>query len=202
MHGQPAEIQAYFPWVSLARSVLTGLLVTLPQGSAAPATAHCLPRSVPLDEVEILATFDEADFRPEEVDAPPPTVVVIESEDVLLELFRRLLEQRGYRVVSAADVREGAEVMRRYDADLALVGIRAPSSRELRNVSRIRREAGEQCPVVVVCKSAGTRRVRRGYEAGADYVITQPFRPETIRNIAALLLDDAPGVAPTAAVAQ
>ena len=162
------------------------------QPSNAPAAVARLCRDVPLDEVEILATFDEADFQPEEVDPTPPTILVMESEDALLELFRRLLEQRGYRVISASDAREAAEVMRRHDVDLALVSMATPRAREMRDLQKIRRQAGDGCAVVLVCQQLGTRGARRVHDAGADYFITQPYRPETIPNVAALLLDDSP----------
>lgn len=160
------------------------------QGSPALAAVQPLRCSAPLDPVEILATFDDADFQPEEVQPPPPAVLVVESEDVLLELFRRILEQRGYRVVVASDAREAGVLMRGDEVDLVVVSIATSRAREMRDVKRIRRAAGDACPMVVVCEDLGTRRTRRGYDAGADYFITRPCRSETIRSIAGLLLDD------------
>ena len=49
------------------------------------------------------------------------TILVVDDEDLVLNVARRVLERAGYRVLTAGDGREGLEVFERHARDISLV---------------------------------------------------------------------------------
>jgi two-component system cell cycle sensor histidine kinase/response regulator CckA len=71
--------------------------------------------------VKALATAPEVSSVEEEIPGGTETLLVVEDEEMLLELVATLLEQKGYRVLGAADGERAVEVYNRHQNEISLV---------------------------------------------------------------------------------
>ena len=63
----------------------------------------------------------EASPTEEEIPGGTETLLIVEDEEMLLELVATLLEQKGYRVLGAADGERAVEVYNRHQSEISLV---------------------------------------------------------------------------------
>ncbi len=95
------------------------------------------------------------------MDATSPLILTIDDESSIRESFRHYLEDYDYRVIEAADGREGIELFRQHKPDLILVDLRMPELDGLEVLDIISEEAPE-VPVLVV---SGTGIISDAIEA-------------------------------------
>jgi len=84
----------------------------------------------------------------------PAKVLIVDDERMIRLNLRALLEDLGYRVVDAADGREGLDAFAREQPDLVLADLRMPGMDGLGMISRLRGISPET-PVIVI-SGAGT----------------------------------------------
>lgn len=103
----------------------------------------------------------------------PPRVLVVDDQFVVRELQRSILEVTGYRVVTACDGREAADLLARdQDIDLVVTDIEMPEMDGFALLARIREHPTRgSLPVVIVSTRGGEEDERRGLDAGADAYI-------------------------------
>lgn len=83
--------------------------------------------------------------------SPAKTVLIVDDYPEMRDLLRVFFEQNGYRVVEAANGREGVESARREQPDLILMDLNMPvldgitAIRDLREVAALR-----EVPVVII----------------------------------------------------
>jgi two-component system cell cycle response regulator DivK len=110
----------------------------------------------------------------------PRTILLIEDNAQNRYLATFLLEQRGHRVVSAADGRLGIEAAQRNPPDLVLLDIQLPAmdgyavARALRSIS-----ATASIPIVAVTSYAMVGDREKCLAAGCNGYIEKPINPET-----------------------
>ncbi len=108
------------------------------------------------------------------------TILLIEDNVQNRYLATFLLEQHGYRVVSAVDGRLGIEAARRYRPDLILLDIQLPAmdgyavARALRSL-----EETASIPIVAVTSYAMVGDREKCLEAGCNGYVEKPINPET-----------------------
>jgi len=76
---------------------------------------------------------------------PPATILVVDDDDVILALVRRVLERAGYAVRGATDGHEGLRILFAERPDLVVLDIGLPRHRRLAGAgasSRPQRRAG------------------------------------------------------------
>lgn len=122
------------------------------------------------------------------------TILVIEdnAQNRYLAIF--LLEQHGYRVVSAPDGQLGVETARKITPDLILLDIQLPTmdgyavARALRAVPSL-----ASIPIVAVTSYAMVGDREKCLAAGCNGYVEKPINPETfVAQIEAFLPPDAP----------
>lgn len=69
----------------------------------------------------IVRTYKGKTMENKELPGGNETILVVEDEEMLLELVKSLLEDKGYKVVTARDGQEAIELYARYKKDIALV---------------------------------------------------------------------------------
>lgn len=69
----------------------------------------------------IVRTFKGKPMEKKELPGGNETILVVEDEEMLLELVKSLLEDKGYKVVTARDGQEAIELYAKYRKDIALV---------------------------------------------------------------------------------
>ena len=98
-------------------------------------------------------------------------VLIVDDEELVRLNLRALLEDLGYRVVEAADGREGLDAFDRERPDLILADLRMPVMDGLSMIAGLR-EKSPETPVIVISGTAGVRNAVDSVRLGAwDYVV-------------------------------
>jgi DNA-binding response OmpR family regulator len=110
---------------------------------------------------------------------PAVTVLVIEDEASLRDLYGRLLRLENYDVRFAADGEEGLRLALTTGADLIFLNLGLPKMHGL-EVLRAMRSQGCHTPVLVVSGHSTLHDRVTCFEAGADDFVGKPFEWEEV----------------------
>ena len=100
-------------------------------------------------------------------------VLLVEDDDSILELLRRILTDEGFEVVSAMNGNEAIEKFKADRPDIILLDLYLPLKDGMDVLRDIRRESN--VPVIIItARDADIDKVK-GLEIGADDYITKPF---------------------------
>ena len=114
------------------------------------------------------------------------TILVIEDNQDMLQLLKRILEPEGYRVILSVNSAYGMTLLREAKPDLVLLDIMMPGSDGYMTLDSIR-----QCsnvPVIVVTAKRETEALQKALVMGADDYVKKPFIPvELLARIKAKL---------------
>ncbi|MFB6286108.1 MAG: ATP-binding protein [Candidatus Bipolaricaulia bacterium] len=109
------------------------------------------------------------------------TVLVVDDNPDLRTYLRSVLTP-DFRVVEAADGREGCVRAMQGQPDCILVDAMMPETRGTEMVRRLRANRSTECiPIIMLTARAGTEEEVEGLSAGADDYVTKPFDPEVLR---------------------
>jgi two-component system CheB/CheR fusion protein len=115
---------------------------------------------------------------------PVHTVVIVEDQADTRRMLQMLLERDGLRVFTAANGREGAELIERERPDLALVDLGLPVMSGYELARRIRRHDGSSGTHLVALSGYGQDSdVQAAIEAGFDEHLTKPPDPERLEHL-------------------
>ncbi len=117
--------------------------------------------------------------------APQPGSKVLLAEDnaVNRKLMVRLLEKRGYRVVTAKNGREAVAAYEREPFDFILMDIQMPEMDGFEATAKIRLkelESGCHTPIIALTAHAMKGDRERCLEAGMDEYVTKPVKPKEL----------------------
>jgi DNA-binding response OmpR family regulator len=101
-------------------------------------------------------------------------ILVIEDEPDLRAGLQHNLELEGFKVLAAADGREGLRKAKEGQASLVLLDLMLPGMPGL-EVLRNLREIGREIPVIIISAKGQDRDKVQGLELGADDYLTKPF---------------------------
>jgi CheY-like chemotaxis protein len=108
--------------------------------------------------------------------APGPfTVLVADDNDVAQRLCRRVLEKAGYVVLIAADGLQAVDVALAQRPAMILMDVAMPGIDGLEAMRRIK-EAIPTMPIVIASAHSMASDRERFLAAGADNVLSKPFR--------------------------
>ncbi len=117
-------------------------------------------------------------------------VWVVDDDEHVRTIVSTLVEHAGHRAVTAAG---GPEALALLETDgpphLIILDIDMPSMDGFEVLTRLR-QRGIATPVVMLTGRTKDEHVFEGYNSGADYYITKPFRAETVLNIVQFFLGD------------
>lgn len=110
------------------------------------------------------------------------TVVCIEDEPEMIELFKLILGRHNYQVFGASDGKEGLETIAEVKPDVVLLDLMMPEMdgwevfRKMKSTQEL-----ENIPVIVVtAKAQSIDRVLGLHIAQVDDYITKPFGPDEL----------------------
>lgn len=121
------------------------------------------------------------------------TVLLVEDERIVADIYRLALERAGYSVLLAADGVEGVETARASRPDFIFCDIRMPRMdgiEVLRNLS----SAAEtrQIPIVMLSNYDDPALVKQARELGAkDYVVKAGTKPSDLAAVVARWVEGA-----------
>jgi DNA-binding response OmpR family regulator len=108
-------------------------------------------------------------------------VLVADDDPMIRELVSRILEEAGYRVVTAEDGAEAIELIRVSRPAAAILDVMMPGLDGIETMRRLR-DAPEtaELPILLVTAHATSTELRTGRELGADY-LRKPFTADDLR---------------------
>jgi len=112
---------------------------------------------------------------------PRPRVLVAEDDEPNQQVFRIMLERRGYSVRIVANGRQALAAVDEESFDLLLLDVRMPEMDGWQVVESLRRGEGEnpgrgRLPVIALTAMAQKRDRDRCMQAGMDEYLTKPLR--------------------------
>jgi len=127
--------------------------------------------------------------------------MVVEDDPEMNELERELLELGGMDTLPAYSGVEAIQLADRCDANAVLLDIMLPEMDGFETCRRLRDNAGEKLPIVLVTVLDSEDCRRRCVECGADALFTKPFDPDGVINTIQSLLHRR-GITPSPASRQ
>ncbi|MBQ7407891.1 MAG: response regulator transcription factor [Clostridia bacterium] len=114
-------------------------------------------------------------------------VLVVEDDVNILKLMSIRLTKSGFNVLSATNGKEGLEVLKKNDVDIAVVDIMMPVMDGFEMVEHMRAD-GKSLPIIFVTAKEGIDDKRTGFNVGADDYMVKPIdHEELVLRINALL---------------
>lgn len=121
------------------------------------------------------------------------TVLVVDDEEALRTYAAKLIETRGYQVVTAGDGAEALAVLTEGPRiDLMVLDVMMPGLDGLQTLEQVRTRGHTSLPVVLLTAQSEDEQILGGYEKGADCYVTKPLRPSALLNIVDYLIGDLP----------
>jgi adenylate cyclase len=110
------------------------------------------------------------------------TILIADDDAVSRKLLRRLLEQDGHEVRSAANGAEALQLFAEQASDIVLLDIVMPQVDGISVLQRLKATPGaEHVPVIMISAVDETDSVVRCIEIGADDYLPKPFSPVILR---------------------
>ena len=101
-------------------------------------------------------------------------VLIIDDEESILSSLRRLLEDKGYNIVTNSDPAAAIEYMRNNLVHIALIDITMPNLDGLSVLSMIK-DVNSLTQIIMMSAYATTDRVIAALENGANDFLLKPF---------------------------
>jgi two-component system KDP operon response regulator KdpE len=110
--------------------------------------------------------------------ASDPTVLVIEDEPPIRRLLRNTLGVQNYRVLEAADAREGLALVASERPDVVILDLGLPDMDGLEVIRTLRQSSA--VPIVVLSSRDEEKAKVAALDLGADDYVTKPFGAEEL----------------------
>ena len=124
---------------------------------------------------------------------PQRTVLVVDDEDSLRNYAAKLIQKRGYSVLTAGGGTDALAIMKSgANVDLVVLDVVMPGLDGLQTLEQIRALGRPNLFVILLTAQSGDADVLGGYKNGADYYITKPLQPSELLNIIDYLIGDLP----------
>jgi DNA-binding response OmpR family regulator len=128
---------------------------------------------------------DPGSVVPEEVDEDEVlTVLLVEDDLGILEMYELKLTLDGYRVVTAADGDEGIALARAVKPDIIFLDVRLPKKDGFEVLTELRADpTTADIPVIILSNYGDEELVDRGLRLGAkEYLLKMNVTPAHIAN--------------------
>ena len=123
-------------------------------------------------------------------------VLVVDDDPVVGKSFNRVLAQKGYVVITAADAQEALSKVQEGEYDVVYTDIKMPGMSGIELAERLRIER-PWTPVVIVTGYGSKANQDRAEAAGVSSFLQKPLSPEMIEgSLTKALLDAVPAVLP------
>jgi DNA-binding NtrC family response regulator len=112
----------------------------------------------------------------------PPSVLVIDDEEIIREALEALLTAEGFQVAVAATGAEGVDALSPREFDAVLLDLMLPDRNGLEVLDDIRR-VDEELPVVMVTAFGTIANAVEATKRGAYHYFTKPFKNDEVRTV-------------------
>jgi CheY-like chemotaxis protein len=114
------------------------------------------------------------------------TVLVVDDEESLREVLRRMLEEEGCGVLTAADGTEALDIIQTHPDSVSVVILDwlMPQMSGIELLRWIKKQPHvEHIPVIMLTALDDPERIREGIDAGAFYYLIKPFQRPLLNSI-------------------
>jgi two-component system, chemotaxis family, chemotaxis protein CheY len=118
----------------------------------------------------------------------PKRILVVDDAATVRMYHRSILEGAGFAVGEAINGIEALEKALQFPFDLYLVDINMPKQDGYGFLRELRRQSLPQAPAVMISTEAQAGDKSRAYEAGANFYLIKPIKPEELLAMCRLLL--------------
>lgn len=112
---------------------------------------------------------------------PPKKVMIVDDDPEILELFRDILEDRGYQIITYTRGWEALQGVSRDQPDLIILDIMMPRVNGY-EVCQILKEnpTTQKIPVIFLTALSHQEALQRAADGGADDFVVKPCPPEKL----------------------
>jgi CheY-like chemotaxis protein len=125
--------------------------------------------------------FEAPQTRKETIMTTLKKILVVDDDPVVTKSFDRVLSNKGYAVITAANGEEALKKIAAEDYDLVYTDIKMPGMDGIEVASRIKSNQ-PWLPVVIVTGYGSDENVARAKAAGVSRVLHKPLSPEMIEG--------------------
>lgn len=117
------------------------------------------------------------------------TILLIEDEEILVDLYKMKFDHEGFEVITAMDGEEGLEAARKHHPDLILLDIVMPGLNGYQVLKELKKDpATKNIKVYILSNLGQVQEINQGLSDGADgYLIKANVTPsqlvEQVRKI-------------------
>jgi DNA-binding response OmpR family regulator len=115
------------------------------------------------------------------------TILLIDDDQEVLQALRTILEQNGYRVVTAIDGDTGIDIGARESPDLAVVDMMMPKKSGFLVIEKLKRPGATTPKIIMITANEGSRHRAYAEMLGADDYLRKPFSMEQFLEAVAQL---------------
>lgn len=120
----------------------------------------------------------------------PKRILVVDDEEKMRRVLRRILKARPHEVEAASDGRDALAATAQIRPDLIFLDMRMPRMDGHAFLAALREREEDPPPVVALTGERSDEAMLRGYGEGISYYVTKPFRAAWILNVVDYLLGD------------
>jgi len=124
-----------------------------------------------------------------------PTILLVDDSPTILNMLSLMLQQFGYKVVTASDGVKALEVLDRSVVELIITDVNMPRMDGFKLITRIRQDKTlAELPIIVLSTESDTHDRQQAMGLGADLYLTKPLTPDILlKNLRELLTSRAQG---------
>jgi len=109
-------------------------------------------------------------------------VLLVDDEPAVCKLFQKVLQEEGYRTITAASGREALALARQAAPDLILLDIVMPEMSGVETLRELRRR-GHAAVVIMLTAQGSLQTAREAMLLGAYDYVTKPFNLEFLKTV-------------------
>ena len=105
----------------------------------------------------------------------PKRILVADDEQTALVLMRAALEKSGFEVSTVADGEQALQQFRANPSDMIMLDVEMPHLNGFQVLAALRKEVGDDLPIILVTGMDDMHSVEKAYEYGATDFIAKPI---------------------------
>lgn len=112
------------------------------------------------------------------------TILLIEGDDFLANIYQTKLEVEGYKVLMAGDGEKGLAMIKKHKPDLVLLGVVLPKLDGFEVLKEVKKnKALSSIPVILLTNLSQKEDIQKGLNLKADdYLIKAHYMPSEVIN--------------------
>ena len=146
-------------------------------------TENTYPDALHKEERPETITYEEVECMEEKVDTDNrPLILVVEDNDDIREYISTSFSS-NYRILLAADGKEGLEQAQKFIPDLIISDIMMPVMDGIELCKKIKEDVcTSHIPIILLTAKDSIQDKEEGYESGADSYLTKPFSAKLLNS--------------------